>query len=1150
MLIECLGYFNFCLKLIKLICVYRMVLIMKKLSKKISLAITSSILSIAAGISIALPISQDAIRNSSISSISSSNQATTTSKVIPSEVNDQNANISTKNGPVTFMGNTITALDWFGNELWSIDFAKYVPDKNGTIDGVTYDGSWGRAWYNWDYDRNNDTIWVLGFWSSSNKKQPLFQIKASDGSFTKHEIDYSKITGLGSVAVNTAYRFVSALGSGKIMIYGGAGSTYNAKGILYDPTSKISSLIEGNSSNNTILPLGNSSYGSSYKWYFFNLIPIASNRNIVEVVNFTTQAGITGDGAANHANYNVYFLLVDDNLNMVYDSSSSSQWAKPVEVAQGMSGYRNSKITPQRDYYSLLDGKVVTVVYNTAIIIDGKSSDTKIGTFPMTDSKWIKSWAFDSNQNLYFKFKDEKIIYKVSGSAWDTLGSNLKNEAISPNRYLDLAGVGEVNKYADDLIIYNVYGYTGQLMMINSIYNANVNTSNSTTITPDSNDSNYGLAFGVTQNKTNQNEGDYVGILNGPSSILKASDFELSDSAKSSKIPSEITKEDIVESNGFMKTSSDFKITSMNDTTGDITIECQLYQIPWFTTTLPDDISPKTVTKTYKTDKKIADKTSWKTLSVSTDYDFLNMKPSTIKKEDIDNLDPFQVSFQSQIITDRNGQQLYPKKTYGFSDAKDSDGTIKVTVKYEYIPMGITYTGNASEVKSYTTNTTYKVFDSSMTAAFNFLGQNNNSQTTVDIRQVSELKNLLSANTLPSSFSSLNTSTDSTNSGFLQFVNTNTSKGYPISKMNFTVTADDNAGTLKISGTMPAQNSPNSRQETFTVTYTNLNKSSNYNFSFKNVTQIGTQNINSILPSAVTDGDIINNFISYTGFSSNDFSITKTVDDENGTLTVAINLDKNYAQAIGNGTVGFSNYSATRTFSGFMTKDQYNQRFDVQFVSDSDTKLLQLKQMQVTEIYQTFNSNPSSSLTVGSQTYTNLKDLIEKLLIQSKGTSIPSDWATNDKITATMHYDNAQGTISFYVKIDKSLVDGSNSDINLVVNYTGFVKGNVDSTSDNLSFVADNMLESYLISNGDTTEDDFKNFNPTTFAEWLKAKDNEMALKLISYKSGEYVTYLSSNKYKLSVIANETQRTVSIFINFDKLTNDKSLTEYSVTYTI
>ncbi|CRH74518.1 Domain of uncharacterised function (DUF1976) [Chlamydia trachomatis] len=52
-----------------------------------------------------------------------------------------------------------------------------------------------------------------------------------------------------------------------------------------------------------------------------------------------------------------------------------------------MQNYRNTKITPQRDYYTMLDGKVVTVVYNTAIVIDGKNDNIQFGVYPMSEKK-------------------------------------------------------------------------------------------------------------------------------------------------------------------------------------------------------------------------------------------------------------------------------------------------------------------------------------------------------------------------------------------------------------------------------------------------------------------------------------------------------------------------------------------------------------------------------------------------------------------------------------------------------------------------------------------------------------------------------------------------------------------------------------------
>lgn len=82
--------------------------------------------------------------------------------------------------------------------------------------------------------------------------------------------------------------------------------------------------------------------------------------------------------------------------------------------------------------------------------------------------------------------------------------------------------------------------------------------------------------------------------------------------------------------------------------------------------------------------------------------------------------------------------------------------------------------------------------------------------------------------------------------------------------------------------------------------------------------------------------------------------------------------------------------------------------------------------MQVSEIFNNLDGDNSKGIIVHGKPYKNLKDLIKNLLVKSKG------------------------TMSFYVKIPQSLLNGSNTDLNLVVNYTGFVKGNVTSTDDNL----------------------------------------------------------------------------------------------------
>lgn len=117
-----------------------------------------------------------------------------------------------------------------------------------------------------------------------------------------------------------------------------------------------------------------------------------------------------------------------------------------------------------------------------------------------------------------------------------------------------------------------------------------------------------------------------------------------------SKIPSEITKKDITTlNNSFLKDNDPdgFKITEIDDAAGTFKVTCNLYQIPWFSSNLPTDASPRTITYSFTTTNKIKDKISWKTLSTSTNYDFLNMLPSKVQVSDVESLDHFQATFQS-----------------------------------------------------------------------------------------------------------------------------------------------------------------------------------------------------------------------------------------------------------------------------------------------------------------------------------------------------------------------------------------------------------------------------------------------------------------------------------------------------------------------
>ncbi|MDE5949921.1 MAG: hypothetical protein K2G54_03525 [Malacoplasma sp.] len=1094
-----------------------------------------------AGLIVGAPLgifTQTSVNNGDYLTKVDSNLQEDVSDLVAAQNISQNSNLSTISGPLTFWGNKITALDWYGSKIWDIDMAEYNVGFNGQIGAnASYSGrgvSWSRAWFNWDYNRSTNTIWVLGFIGGQNKDQKLFAIDATNGKVTK-------TISLGNTGM---VYFVSALASGNVICFGNAANGYDGSAYLYSAKTESVTKLQGNSKDK-VNALKDT--GSSYRWVFNNLIPVANNVNFLEIYSFGTTSGTTGDGSASLASYDVYFLMVDDNLNFI----GTGSWLEAKKVASGLPGYRNSTIAPQNDYFVLLSGKVATVVYNTVVIIDPSNLNNITATsFAMSEGKWIQSWTVDANDNLYFKFKNDSKIFKIEKN---TLSSTL-NASLNPATYLDLSGISQnqISAFANNFIIYNVFGYTGQLMMINAKPETYIESS-----TPPSNNetTKWGLAIGVTQNAYNQLQGDYKGLLNTSESFQKSADFTIEQAVLNSKIPSEITQNDVTTlNNSFFQASNNYQpfvIKDINDSNGTFKVEVNLYQIPWFASVLPDNSIPKNITKEFKTTNTILNKTSWKTLSSSTDYDFLNTLPSNLKVDDVNNLDPFQASFQSQTITDAAGKLLYPKKTYTITNPNDSNGQVTINVTYQYVPMGVSYSGNnlSDKILTYTSSKTYTVFDNKQQSSFYFMGADSASQNgvsqTIDVTKVSQLKSLLEANTLPSSFSNL-ASQSANNAGFLQFINTSLSKGYPVSKISFVLEPNDSAGTLKITANIAANNSPDKQAHTYIVTYTNLNKQANYKFSFKNnVTSFGNVSFKSVLPSSVTEGDIVKNLIEYQGFDSNDFNISLTPNDIDGSLIVTVTLSRDYASIIGNSNHGFNNYVAYTTFSGFMTTDEYNKKFSVAFVDDSDAALIDFKLKQVQEIYDTLVKN-KNSLTVGNKTYSSLSDLIENLLVKSMGTAVPRNWASQSSIVTEMYIDNSLGIASFYVKIPQNLLDGASSDLNLIANYSGFVQGNVDQTNDNLSFVSNNMLKNYLISQKIFTAEQINEMTVKTFTEWVLSNNN--IKNLITYKTGEYITKLDSNDFKLTIVPNEIQKTVSVTIDFGTMTNSKSLSTYSIQY--
>lgn len=165
--------------------------------------------------------------------------------------------------------------------------------------------------WNLDFDRTNNIIWVLGYFSAPKNQQQIFLINPDNGQYTTYAITYPSTT-----SSSNAYRFISALSFGKVMLYGGPGTAYGAAGFLYDPSTKKMTSINGDS--NSVFT-NDKKYGNgttNFRWYFYNLVPIGNNINVVECIPFSTIL-TTGDDGVKYATYDVYMTLVDDNLNFI-----------------------------------------------------------------------------------------------------------------------------------------------------------------------------------------------------------------------------------------------------------------------------------------------------------------------------------------------------------------------------------------------------------------------------------------------------------------------------------------------------------------------------------------------------------------------------------------------------------------------------------------------------------------------------------------------------------------------------------------------------------------------------------------------------------------------------------------------------------------
>ncbi|WPL36383.1 lipoprotein 17-related variable surface protein [Malacoplasma iowae] len=1061
-------------------------------------------------------------------------------KLTPTQANSQNTFLSAKTGPIVYWGSKISSLDWFGGERWSVDLDTMMENPFKT-------GDWKRSWFNYDYDRTNNILYILTSGASwSNVKQRLLAIDVETGkdAFTGKEInEQNKISSIDFPQTNSDVRFLTVLKNGNVLMYGGAKTGLNGNAYLYDKNqNKIETVNHKFEEHMNMI-----SKPSDSKWYFFNLIPVSNNRNLVEIVNFTTKSGVDIGNGVNDANFNVYFILVDDKLNII----KNNKWSKPKLAANGINGYKNSKITPQRDYYYFADGKVVTVLYNRIIIVD-PNGDVDFKSLKLSDEdKWVLSWTFDSGENLFFKYKDDGFIYASSSTS---VKSTQDNSLVNLNTYFDINSSSQngVNKYAKDYILYNVHGYYGQIMMLNSYFNTDPNFKEITKEEIETNQ--YGLAVAITSNENNPLFGDIKGLLNTDKAFIKSSDFSIDDSILNNKLPSEISRQDLTITNdGFFTQNTEknnngtlkypqFVKEVINDDgkkngdQGNLKITANIDQIPWFVNNnvMPSDIAPLTITKWFNTKQKISDRVNWK--DVNLDYDFKNTLPSKVTIDDVKRFSPFSINITSQKTT--IGGVSYPKEEYKITERKDETGEIKITMEYSYLPIDVE--AKSENILKQRFEKTFNIFKTSDEKKFNFVG---NGQTEENINSIPQLKELSESNLLPSSISSED------NSSILRFINTDTSSGYPLSKMKFNVTPNDNNGTLKITAVLPKEYYGDQEDKVFTKTYTGLNKTSNYKFIFNaNPKEF---NKNSYRPSEVSEQDIYKYFVMYSGYNSSDLSINLQPNDETGELQVTFYLNGDYPESIANNYNGFvkteNGYEYVVKVDGFQTNDEYEKQYQVNFIDDNDFSLNDIKKFTPKQISLSLK-NISSKIDDNKNIIINGKEIkteeeLAKALIKSTGSKIPKVEDLNqNNFSYEIYYNDPNGEIT--IKLTFKNIQDINSDLVFIQRYTGFAKGNQVTTNDILSFKTQDKL---MFDNSE-----LKKLLPSEIASMLNDKNSRVKElnKFLNYYSGDYKKSIDNNKFDLDVVYDDIFGYLTIKIVFDRtdIVDTNSLLSYTATY--
>ncbi len=1070
------------------------------------------------------------IEDSNINADATNPSAQEIKPLVPSVANMYNAKLSSKNGPIVFWKDKITSLDWFGAERWSIDVTTIELDgiKPFTVNGNS-GSSWQRYWLNFDLDKTRDILYVLSN-AKRNSHQYAVSINVQTGQPMKM---YKTANPVSGSTLSNAYFMLKVLNNGNFAFLGKPGNV--GDGTSMDVVDIKTGVVTNYQSNidNVVLPRPTATESghnySSSKNATFNIIPIASNRNLLAVYNLTGKPGTTADNGARWGTSDVWFVLVDDNLKTIPNATGG--WDKAKLVTNAITNTRNSKTRPQCDYHVLLDGRVVTVIYDKLIIIDPANiNNPTLAISVLEQDKWIDSWSFDSNETLFFKARNSSNIKQVSLDKNRNNYAN-PNHVISPYYNLAESPIQAIKDAANSLVLYNVYGYIGQIMLINSQYQEGIDYKQYPT-DEQIEQQKYGLAVAITNNKNTTGQGDTKGLLNTADAFQKSADFEINASLLKSKLPSEITRSDITFHNdSFLTTNTNknpdgslmyepFVKNLVDDVNKKLTVTLHLDQIPWFVTNgqMPNNIVPLKITKTYDFTSNIESRFSWKNVDVE-DYDFKNTLPSKLTIDDIKRVNPLVSTLTSQNVT-INGES-YPKVTYSKTNVNDSTGSITIQAKYDYLPMELK--ANTGNLKSYTTSKTYTIFRSGTTKKFEFVGGNE-----TEVSLIPELKEIKESNILPSVFA------NASKQEYLKFIDTNKTIGYPLEKMNISVIPNDSNGTLQIT-IDPRQYDPT--LNSISKTFKGLNKTASYSLKFTEGTGF---NRSQYLPSEINEEIFYQNFVTFSGFDASDLELELFSNDVNGSLVANIILTGDYPDGPTSNT-DFKKennlWIARKTLTGFKNVEDFNQEYQVQFKQDDDTSLTELQRLTPSEI---MNKLTAGNLTMGSTTFTSKEQLAQYFIAES-GDKIPKNIVNNKDVSVELYINNGGGELTW--RITYNNLEGYSNSITFLATITGFVKGNQIPTSDILTFTNNAQLKSKNPS--------YFTKLPSEIKKMLDDNKQTISNFFLNEPSGGYKPSIDNGDFELTVIADDTRGNLHIKLVFNRNTNinASSLLEYNQTYT-